>query len=136
MTNMEWIEKMVAEGGNNYGKYVQEHKFEAEDIETAKLQRKCEECREYFVPPLLKSGKRSSKGKCPDCIEKAKKEKQERKKNPRRKMKEYERECSRCGRPVITTQAPREHVPIYCLKCRKEVKPDERMAKYREPVAV
>ena len=134
MTNMEWIEEIVKQGGVHYGHTVQRNEAEGKAPPTAKIrnQRKCETCGKWFDPDILADGSISRKKRCRECITKIHDEIQRKKlERLKKKRKEYERKCDRCGAIVKTTQAPRSNVPIYCVDCRKNRKKGDGMVKYR-----
>lgn len=124
---MNLIEKMSMEAralGMSYGQYVATLQTETPITPTPlkKGERVCVKCGERYMPEITKSGYISTKKKCPKCCKEIKKAyATEKGRTTTRQLKEYHRECSECGAEIITTQAPRKNIPIYCKKCRIEV---------------
>lgn len=121
MNLIEKLSKEAHERGMSYGKYVATLPVE-EIIKPKPLQkgeRVCIKCGERYMPGVTKSGNRCTNKKCPKCRGDVKKAYEAQKKRTTKKqLKEYHRVCAICGAEVITTQPPRESIPIYCLDCR------------------
>ena len=134
---MNLIEKLSMEArerGMSYGKYVAT--LAVEEVKKPKPLKKgervCIKCGERYMPEITKSGNISTKQKCPKCCEDIKKAYEvEKSRTTTRQLKEYHRVCSECGAEVITTQAPRKDIPIYCLECREKMN-KKRQEEYRK----
>lgn len=121
MNLIEKLSKEAHERGMSYGKYVAT--LAVEEVKKPKPLKKgervCIKCGERYMPEITKSGYISTKKKCPKCCEEIKKAyATEKGRTTKRQLKEYHRVCAICGAEVITTQPPRENIPIYCLDCR------------------
>lgn len=122
MTVMEQIGMILTlarERGMTYGEYVSTYGDKIPGlvpdrqpepvIEDAKV-RRCKICGQEFSPEV------HNQLRCRKCIDAG--IVRHRKRIP---VKIYERECTRCGAQVSTTQAPRRGCNLYCEACREIV---------------
>lgn len=134
MTAMEQTEALAVEArkqGMKYGEFVEKYGewipapktkryYPSEPDE--EVYRRCKVCRKEFLVEHIQCGRLSARKTCPACVEALKAAKEARKLQPKRRQKEIERICDRCGNKYTSTQSPAEGRKGFCPECRPIVK--------------